>query len=75
MCVSIEEPAKGYASLWLTWRCYTDSALDILAGKNISINGATSMETQPVHAGWPPKTQLTCYNVLTCHITAHWMSF
>ena len=66
MVGSSEESAKGYASLWLTWRFLNRLRT---AAKNRGSNRTTSMEIQHVHAGWPQKTQLICYNVLSCHIT------
>ena len=51
------------------------SALDTLAEKNRGKNGATSMEIQHGHAGWPQKTQITCYYVPSCNITVTWMTF
>ena len=68
--------SQGFDSPMLTWR-YRNRlrTIDTLGANNRGRNRAASMETQHVHAGWPQKTQVTCYDVLACHISAPWITF
>ena len=58
----IEEQAMGYDSPSITWPCLNSLR-------------TTSMETQHVRVGWPHKTLLTWYDVLSCHIPPRLMIF
>ena len=69
-CNNKQRKKWGYYEWYTTY-----SALDTLAAMNRGTIGPTSIETQHVHAGWKQKTQLTCLDGLSCHITAPWMTF
>ena len=67
-----KEPAKGYDSPWLIWRCLNRLHTGYTCSKEQRKNGATLIETQHVHADWMRKIQRMCFDVLSSHIPAHW---
>ena len=68
------EPAKGYESPWLTWRCLNILCTGYTCSKEQRKKWDTSMETH-VRTDWMKKIRRICYNVLSSHIPAHWMTF
>ena len=65
MVILNEEPDKGYNSPWFTWRCLNILRTGCTCSKSRGRNGATSMETQHVRAGWMQKTRRICDDVLS----------
>ena len=66
-----EEPAKGYDSPWLTWRCLNRLRTGYTCNKEQRKNVATLMKTQYVRADWMKKIWHICYNVLSLDTSLH----